>query len=317
MEKQVAAQQASEKMAKKPAKFRGSIKFRSFQQFLCTVPALFFVVLLNHYPLIEMIRYSFTDWNLLRKTYKYVGLKNWIWLVEKINTNHVLNAFKVTLIYTVLHLVMIIGVGLLFAFLFNKMNKLFSVMRTVMFMPHYIAMSSATVVFIWMYNEQFGVLNYLLGLIGVDPVAWLSSSKYALLSVLLLTFWKSVGYDMIIFISAMQGISKDYYEAARLDGASSFAIARKITLPLLGPTTAYLLVTQFISSMKVFNAIDIMTGGGPNHATEVVVQLLYKMTFEDYRVDRASVVSIVFFVVLLAVTAATMRWSDKKTNYDA
>lgn len=314
MKNQVAS--AGEVVVAAPKKKR-KFKLKSFQQFLCTVPALVLIVILNHYPLAQLIRYSFTNWNLLKKTYKYVGWKNWKWLFETYKTNHVLNSFKVTIIYTVLHLVMIIGIGLLFAFLFNRMNRGFSFMRTVLFMPHYIAMSSVAVIFIWLYNESFGVLNYLLNQVGISDIAWLSSGKYALWSVLIMTFWKGVGYDMLIYLSAMQGISKDYYEAARLDGASSFAVARKITLPLLGPTTAYLLVTQFINSMKVFNAVDIMTGGGPMHSTEVVVQLLYKITFDQNRVDRASTVSIVFFFFLLLVTALTMRWSNKKTNYDA
>lgn len=292
-------------------------KLRHIQELLCTLPALFFVILLNHYPLVQMIHYSFTDKNLMKKTYKYVGLTNWKWLFTTLETNHVLNAFKVTIIYTVIHVVMIIGGGLLLAFLFNKMTKAFSVMRTIVFMPHYIGMSTAAVVFIWMYNENFGILNYFLTCLGFDRIPWLSSTQYALISILIVTFWKSVGFEMLIYLSAMQGISKDYYEAARLDGANSFQIARKITLPLLGPTTAYLVVTRFISSMKVYNVVDILTGGGPLRSTQVVVHLLYDLTFNKYNVGRSSVVSIVFFFFLLAVTAATMKWSDKKTNYDA
>ena len=102
-----------------------------------------------------------------------------------------------------------------------------------------------------------------------------------------------------------------------LDGASKTAILRRITLPLLAPTTAFLLVTQFISSMKVYNIVDVMTAGGPNHSTEVLVYMLYQMTFEEYRIDRASVVAILFFVFLMIVTALTMRWSNRKVNYDA
>ena len=122
---------------------------------------------------------------------------------------------------------------------------------------------------------------------------------------------------MLIFLSAMQGISKDYYEAAKLDGASSVAIFRRITLPLLAPTTAFLLVTQFISSMKVYGVVDVMTSGGPARSTEMLVYMLYQMTFEDYRIDRASVIAIVFFIFLMIVTALTMRWTNRKVNYDA
>ena len=303
-------------VSKKPKK-RKKYKRENFWEFLCTVPAVLLILLLNHYPLVELVRYSFTNWNMLKTDYKYVGWKNWEWLVTTLKTNHVLDSFKVTIFYTVAHLVVIIGVGLLMALLFNRMTKPFSLMRSVIFMPHYIAMSSVAIVFIWLFNESYGVFNFLLGKIGLGPVDWLSSPSMAIWSIIITASWRGVGYDMLIFLSAMQGISKDYYEAAKLDGASGISIFRKITLPLLAPTTAFLLVTQFISSMKIYGAVDVMTAGGPSRSTEMVVYMLYKMTFEDYRIDRASVIAIVFFIFLLIVTALTMRWSNRKVNYDA
>ena len=215
------------------------------------------------------------------------------------------------------HLAVIIILGFFFALLYNRMDKLFGMMRSVIFMPHYIAMTSAAIIFGWLCNENYGVFNFLLSQVGLPKVSWLSSSAVAIWTIVLVSSWKGVGYDMLIFLSAMQGISKDYYEAAMLDGASKTAILRRITLPLLAPTTAFLLVTQFISSMKVYNIVDVMTAGGPNHSTEVLVYMLYQMTFEEYRIDRASVVAILFFVFLMIVTALTMRWSNRKVNYDA
>lgn len=292
-------------------------KKENFFEFLCVVPAVFLVVLLNHYPLVELVRYSFTDWNMLKKNYKYVGLKNWNWFFTTLQTNHVWNSFKVTFIYTVVHLAIIIVVGLLMALLFNRMTRSFSFMRSVVFMPHYIAMSSVAVIFVWLFNESYGVFNFLLKTIGLDPVLWLSSAKNALFSLVIVASWRGIGYNMLIYLSAMQGISKDYYEAAALDGANKFQVFKSITLPLLSPTTAFLLVTQFINSMKVYNIVDIMTSGGPSRSTEVMVYLLYKMTFEDYRIDRASVISILFFIFLVIITALTMKWQDRKVNYDA
>lgn len=306
-------EQASPQKPKKRRKYRKE----NFFEFLCTVPALVLILLLNHYPLVELVRYSFTDWNMLKKTYSYVGLKNWKWLIETIETNHVLESFKVTIVYTIVHLAVIIGIGFLFALLFNRDGKLFNLMRSVIFMPHYIGMSSVAVVFIWLCNENYGVFNYLLGLVGIDPVRWLSSPGMALWTIVIVASWRGVGYDMLIFLSAMRGISKDYYEAAKLDGAGPLSIVRRITLPLLAPTTAFLLVTQFISSMKVYNVVDIMTSGGPARSTQVLVYMIYQMTFEDYRIDRASVISVVFFVFLMIVTALTMRWQNRKVNYDA
>lgn len=319
--------QASTKLSAAPAvtvsgspvrkKRKKKYKKENFFEFLCVMPAVFLVVLLNHYPLVELIRYSFTDWNMLKKSYSYVGVKNWVWFFSTLKTNHVWNSFKVTFIYTVLHLAIVIVVGLLLALLFSRMTRGFGFMRSVVFMPHYIAMSSVAVIFVWLFNESYGVFNYLLKTVGLDPVAWLSSSKMAIFSLVIVASWRGIGYNMLIYLSAMQGINKDYYEAASLDGANKFQVFKNITLPLLSPTTAFLLVTQFINSMKVYNLVDIMTNGGPARSTEVMVYLLYKMTFEDYRIDRASVVSILFFIFMVIITALTMKWQDRKVNYDA
>lgn len=316
LKKKAAAKTAvSANPALKPPKKK--YKKTNFLEFLCVVPALVLIIVLNHYPLVELVRYSLTDWNLLKLDYDYVGLKNWEWFFTTLDTNGVINSFVVTLKYTVVHLILIIGLGFLMALLFNRMTKFFGFMRSVVFMPHYIAMTSAAVIFVWLFNENYGVFNYALTSVGLEKIPWLSSASFAIWSITLVASWKGVGYDMLIFLSAMQGISKDYYEAASLDGANKIQTIRYITLPLIAPTTAFLLVTQFISSMKIYNVVDVMTNGGPNHSTEVLVYKLYQMTFEQYRIDRASVISIVFFVFLMIVTALTMRWSDRKVNYDA
>jgi len=114
----------------------------------------------------------------------------------------------------------------------------------------------------------------------------------------------------------MKGIPQDYYEAAAIDGADGVQRFRHITVPLLTPTTVFLLVTTFIASMKVFQSVDVMTGGGPGKATNVMVQWIYNTAFHDFRMERSATVSVVFFIILLVCTALTMKWSNRKTNYD-
>ena len=121
---------------------------------------------------------------------------------------------------------------------------------------------------------------------------------------------------MMIYLSAMKGIPQDYYEAASIDGADGVHCFRYITLPMLAPTTLFLLVTTFISSMKVFQSVDVMTSGGPHDATMVMVQWVYNLSFKDFRIDRAASASLVFFVILLGFTVLTMRYSNKSVNYD-
>ena len=152
---------------------------------------------------------------------------------------------------------------------------------------------------------------------GLPAVNWLLEPRPALLSILMLTGWKAVGYGMMIYLSAMRGISRDYYEAAELDGASAFQRFFKITVPLLSPTTLFLLVTTFISSMKVFQSVDVLTGGGPYRTTEVVVYQVYRYAMVDFRMDRAAVVAMFLFVLLLIVTALTMRFTRRSVHYES
>jgi multiple sugar transport system permease protein/sn-glycerol 3-phosphate transport system permease protein len=168
-----------------------------------------------------------------------------------------------------------------------------------------------------MLNTQTGVFNYILESIGLPRVDWLGKTSSALGSVLIVTGWRVIGYGMMIYLSAMMGIPKDYYEAASLDGASKPQQFFQITLPLLSPTTLFLLVTTFLSSMKVFQSVDILTEGGPNRSTEVFVYLIYRYAMVDFRMDRAATAAVAFFVLLLVVTVATMKISNRTVNYDA
>lgn len=190
-------------------------------------------------------------------------------------------------------------------------------MRAIVFMPKYVAMSSTAVVFLWILNTDGGILNYLLSLVGISKVDWLGNRHTALISVLMLTGWRCVGYGMMVYLSAMMGISTDYYEAASLDGANAVQRFFKITIPMLSPTTLFLFVTTFLSSMKVFQSVDILTQGRSYRSTEVFVYNIYRYAMEDFRMDRASTVAIFFFLLLLVVTVATMKVSNGNVTYDS
>ncbi|MCI9046194.1 MAG: sugar ABC transporter permease [Hungatella sp.] len=302
-------------MEKKP--FMKPRTVSAVKDFVCVLPALIFLAIFTYYPICRLIQISFTDWNLLNDRWNYVGLKNWIWLFNGSGTKHLLNSLKVTILYSIGELAITLVGGLIFALIFNRMNAAFSFMRAVVFVPKYVAMSSAAVVFLWILNTDNGILNYLITSLGLPAVDWLGNRNTALLSVLLLTGWRAVGYGMMIYLSAMIGISKDYYEAASLDGATAVQRFWKITIPMLSPTTLFLFVTTFISSMKVFQSVDILTKGGPYRSTEVFVYKIYLYAMEDFRMDRASVIAIAFFVLLLIITASTFKVSNSSVHYDS
>lgn len=289
----------------------------AFKDFLCVLPAMIFLIIFTFYPIAELVRVSFTDWNLLNDRYQYVGFKNWKWLFFGSGTKYLLNSLWVTIKYSAGEIFITLAGGMILALIFNRINRGFSFMRAVVFMPKYVAMSSAAVVFLWILNSDTGILNYLLGLVGIGKVKWLEQRGTALISVLMLTGWRAIGYGMMIYLAAMLGIPQDYYEAAKLDGGNGRQIFLKITLPLLSPTTLFLLVTTFLSSMKVFQSVDILTSGGPYRSTEVFVYKIYQYAMVDFRMDRASVIALVFFVMLLIVTALTMKISNGSVNYDS
>ena len=292
-------------------------KKSAIKDFLCVVPALILIALFTYYPIVELIKISFTDWNLLNDTWNYVGFKNWKWLFNGSGTKYLWNSLKVTLLYSIGELSITLIGGMIFVLIFNRMTKTFAAMRAIVFMPKYVAMSSAAVVFLWILNTDTGILNYFLSLFGIAPVDWLGDRSTALISVLMVTGWRCIGYGMMVYLSAMMGISTDYYEAAALDGANSVQKFFKITIPMLSPTTLFLFVTTFLSSMKVFQSVDILTQGGPYRSTEVFVYNIYRYAMEDFRMDRASTVAVFFFLLLLVITAATMKIANKKVTYDS
>lgn len=285
--------------------------------FLFVVPALVLLIAFTYYPICKLVGISFTDWNLLSSEYEIVGLKNWKWLFAGTGAKYLWNSLKVTFLYSLGELTITIVGGMLLALLFNRMTSGFGVMRALVFMPKYVAMSSAAVIYLWLLNTEHGVVNYMLSLLNIAPVDWLNQKSTALLSVLMLTGWRVIGYGMMIYLSAMMGISRDYYEAASLDGASATQQFFRITLPLLSPTTLFLLVTTFLSSMKVFQSVDILTEGGPSRATEVFVYLIYRYAMVDFRMDRAATAAVMFFIILLVITVATMKISNSKVTYDS
>ena len=286
------------------------------KDFFLVLPAVAFFLIFVYYPVVDLIRISFTNWNLIKDDYGFIGLKNYTWLFRGSGLKIFVQSLRVTFTYTVWEIIFTLVGGMLLALLFGRLTRPYHVMRTAVFMPRYIAVSTSAIVFIWILNGNYGILNHMLRLLGIKGPNWLNGEDTALAGVLFLTFWRVTGYAMMIYLSAMQGLPRDYYEAADIDGADRLQRFRHITLPLLAPTTLFLTVTTFIASMKVFQSVDVMTGGGPGRATNVMVQWVYNLAFSDFRVDRAASVSLVFFLILLLTTVATMRWSRQNVSYD-
>lgn len=283
------------------------------KEFGFAVPALFFLAVFVFYPITNSIYLSFTDWNLVRPVKNWVGVDNYQWLLESKLFGKVL---QVTFTYTFLDVVLTLTIGLLLALLLNKTTKFFGFLRIITFMPYYISMVIAAMVFLWIFNNNYGLANQVIGYFGIGKMEWLTNPKVALWPLIIVSVWKGVGFAMIIFLGGIRGIPVEYYEASSIDGANKIKQFFKITLPLLSPTTLFLVITNFISSMQVFQSIDIMTKGGPLNATNAIVYWIFKMAFDDFRIGRASALIVIFFIIIIVLTIVQFAISKKQVHYE-
>lgn len=300
-----------------PASARKTFRYAALEKwkdFLFALPALAFLGVFLYYPLGYSVYISFTNWNMTRPVKEFVGWSNYTRLLTN---EDFYQSLQVTFVYTALDVAFTLGIGLLLALLLNvTSSRLFAFMRGVIFMPYYISMIIAAMVFTWIYNGQYGLLNRVVALFGIEPVEWLIHPQTVLPALVAVSVWKGVGFAMILFIAGIRSIPAEYYEAAAIDGASRIASFRRITLPLLSPMTLFLVITTFISSMQVFQSIDVMTNGGPLQRTNAIVYWIYTMAFTEFRTGRASALVMILFVIILVLTLAQWAISRKQVHYE-
>ena len=278
---------------------------------LYIIPAIIFVILFTYVPLIELIRYSFTNWNLLSNNYEYIGLKNYEWFFAGSGSQYLWNSLKVTFIYAIGTVLITVVGGLILALILKKASKVFSFLRPLIFLPRYISLSSAAIIFLWILNTKSGILNQILTQMNLQGQDWLGQGNTALLSIVFLSGWKNIGYGMLIYLSTMATIPKEIYETSKIDGAGKIAQFFNVTLPAISSTILFLTITSFIASMKVFQSIDIMTEGGPFRSTEAFVYLIYRYAIIDFRIGRAATAAVLFFIILAIITLLTYKLSKK------
>lgn len=285
----------------------------SLKDFSFAAPALLILGVFIYYPLLSSLYISFTNWNMTKPVKKFIGLENYERLIQDELFYKVL---RITFTYTVLDVVLTLAIGLGLALLLNVSKRIYNIMRSGIFMPYYISMVIASMIFLWIFNNQFGLLNKIIGVFGMEPINWLQNPDTAMWTLLAVSVWKGVGFTMLIFLAGLRSIPLEYYEASSIDGANKFWQFLHITLPLLSPTTLFLVITNFISSMQVFQSIDVMTNGGPLDSTKAIVYWIYEMAFVNFRTGRASALVIIFFLIIILLTAIQMLVSKKKVHYE-
>jgi multiple sugar transport system permease protein len=259
-------------------------------------------------PSVQTLWYSFYKVELLRGRFTFIGLDNF----RSIFADETFRQATVnTLTYVVAIVPLSAFLGLLLAVLFNAEFRLKEVFKAIYFAPMVTSTVAAAMVWWWMYNPQFGIFNVLLRLVGIPNQPWLMSSQMALPSIIIFSVWKTLGYNMIIYLAGLQAIPPQFYEAATIDGASAVGRFWRITIPLLAPTTTFILIYNTILALQVFDQVFVLTGGGPANSTNVVVLDLYRQAFERYNFGYASAEAMVLFLFIMGVTMLQYVYSKR------
>jgi multiple sugar transport system permease protein len=261
-------------------------------------------------PILLSLVISFTSWNFLDGLggMKFIGFDNFKqlvsdkWFVDSLTNN---------LLFVIGTVPATIVLSLLTAIAINKGVFLKAPIRLMIFMPYVSSIVAVSIVWGTLYNPSIGPINSFLRSIGIaDPPGWLSTSAWALPAIMIMTVWANIGYNMIIYLAGLQGISQDLYEAAKIDGANSMKSFFNITVPLLSPTTFFVLITSIIHSFQVFIAVFVMTKGGPGSSTTVLTYYAYRTGFDFYKMGYSSAMAWVLFLIIFVITY--LQWQGQK-----
>lgn len=274
--------------------------------YLMIAPQVLGVTLFVLVPLGLVFWYSLHEWNVLASTFTYTGADNYRMMLEDSNLPGVLGA---TAIFSAGLVVLNISLALLLAVLLNQKLRGITVFRVLFFSPVVVSLVAWTIVWGFLLQKNGG-LNGLLEMIGVAGPNWLRQPGTAMVSVIVVQVFKNVGLNMVLFLAALQGVPKELYEAAHIDGVPAFRQFRRITLPLISPTMILTLIITVVGSLQVFAQIAVLTQGGPGISTTVLVYYLYQQAFQFHYFGYGSTLSILLFVIVAALTFA--QWQIRK-----
>ena len=260
-------------------------------------------------PVVASLFISVSDWNLL-STPSFVGIDNFIQLFQD---EVFWQSLGNTAYFTLFSVVLGVGISLFLAtILQDKRVRNSSFFKSAIFLPVIFSTVSVALIWQWIFDTQSGVLNHLLGFVGLGPYPWLQSTAWSMPSVIIVAIWRQIGYNMVIFFVALQNVPVELYEAADIDGAGNLRRFWKITWPMISPATFFVVVTSIINSFQVFDITTVLTGGGPANSTNTLIMMVYQYGFQYFKMGYASAVAYVLFAIVLIVTAiqsiASKKW---------
>ncbi|NOU72479.1 ABC transporter permease subunit [Paenibacillus sp. LMG 31458] len=274
--------------------------------YLFILPAFVLMIVFYIYPICSGLWLSFMEWDGVKEK-TFVGLANY---ADLLRDKNFITSFINTIYFVAGTVPLIVILSLIFAVLLNMRIKGIVFFRGVYFLPTITSGVAIAVIWKWIYKSDSGLLNSVLYQLGLPMPDWLNNSKYAMLAIIIMSIWKSLGSNIVIMLAGLQSIPSSLYEAAQIDGATNFQKFRYITIPLASPTLFFISVISIINSFQVFEQVLVLTKGGPGNATLVMVYYIYRQAFENFRIGYSSAMAYVLFLVILAITV--IQWIGRK-----
>lgn len=288
---------------------------QTLKGWLYVLPMLIIVAIFSLYPIVSSLAMSFyTQYNFFTNQVMALGFDNFKYLWEDPLFH---SAVANTLIFVVGVVPLEIIISLTVAVLLNQIKVLAGFFRTIYFLPFVTSIVAISMVWKWIYNKDAGLLNYFLSFVGIHPIDWLNDPTWALPALIILAIWKSLGFNVMLFLVALNNVDKRLYSAATLDGANAWERFLHVTVPMISPMTFLIAVNAVIGSFKVFDEIFSLFGGqaGPGNAAMTVVFYLYRMFYEQNKYGVAAAAGVVLFFMILIVTLLQTWFSKKHVHY--
>ena len=289
---------------------------REWTAYLFNAPGLILFAIFTVYALYTSFMLSFHEWNLIGDEKRFVGLDNYREVLQDENFHE---AIRNTVYFTVVSVPVTMIIALFLAVLLNTQIRGLAIFRTAFYLPVITPLVVAAIIWSWLYQADTGLLNYYLQQLGIieEPVYWLGNRDTAMPAVIAMNVWKGIGFNMIVYLAGLQAVPPEFYEAAEVDGAGWWDRFRRITLPLIAPTTFFLLVINTVGAMKAFTQVFVMTQGGPpgpGGSTTTIVYWIYQQAFVYFKMGYASALAYTTFFLLFAVSFMQFRWYVKRVE---
>ncbi len=284
------------------------------------IPSFVGMLIFSLFPVLIAIALGFTDWNGLDKlsfhvlSEHFIGLENYR---KILGSSEFWNVLKNTLYFILLYIPLVFMAAMGIALLLNRKRAGTGAFRVIYYIPVLTSWVAASLIWKWVLSSQYGILNQIIALFGVKGPGWLTSEVWAMPGIVLASVWKDMGFYGLFILSGLAAINPSYYEAARVDGASRRKMFFRITLPLVTPSLFFCLIMSLINAFQLFPQVQIMTEGGPNGATRVMVERIYTYGFDYYRMGYASAFSWLLFLIIFVLTMIQMKLQNGWVHYES